>query len=317
MKAAMTQGFGFNSKLVIKEVMRPKIRSNEVLVDVYASSVNPKDWKLNLPIFSLTPKFFNASKSMIFGDDLAGKIVEVGEDVTNFKIGDCVYGMSMHFRTGSCADFATIPQHCISLKPNNLNFSQAAAVPLAGLTALQGLNMADVGKDSNVLIIGASGGVGCFAVQIAKAMGARVTAVCSARNTQLVTALGADNVIDYTQRDYIHEQHDFDVVLDATSFQSLFSCSSLLKDNGIFVSTVGYASSILKLLFSKFRPGKQLAKYTQVKANPSDLVTLTQYIQDGYITPVIDEQYPLEDIEQSYKHSRSGRASGKIVINVK
>ena len=317
MKAAMIQGFGLYSKLVVKETIRPTIRSSEVLVEVHASSVNPKDWKLNVPIYSLTPTFFKISKSMIFGDDLAGVIAEVGDKVTGFRVGDAVYGMSMHPRTGSCADFAAIPQQCISLKPKNLGYSDAASVPLAGLTALQGLNMADVGKDSKVLIIGASGGVGSFAVQIAKAMGANVTGVCSGKNVELVRKLGADDVIDYTIRDYIHEENDFDVVLDATSFQSLFSCSSLLKDDGIFVTTVGYANSFLKYLLSKFRPGKQTAKNTQVKANRRDLETLTRYIEQGHVTPIIDGQYSLKEIGKSYARSRSGRAVGKIVINIK
>jgi len=317
MKAVMTQGFGLYSKLVVKATTRPTIRSNEVLVEVHASSVNPKDWKLNLPIYSLTPKFLKISKSMIFGDDLAGVIVEVGNKVTGFKVGDSVYGMSMHFRTGSCAEFAAIPQQCISLKPKNLGYSEAASAPLAGLTALQGLNMAGVGKDSKVLIIGASGGVGSFAVQIAKAMGAHVSGVCSGKNIELVAQLGADDVIDYTTRDYINEENNFDVVIDATSFQSLFSCSSLLKDDGVFVTTVGYANAFFKFILSKYRPGKQIAKNTQVKANPRDLEALTQYIEQGHVTPLIDGQYSLNEIGQSYARSRSGRAVGKIVINIK
>ncbi len=129
--------------------------------------------------------------------------------------------------------------------------------------------------------------------------------------------MGADDVIDYTTRDYINEENNFDVVIDATSFQSLFSCSSLLKDDGVFVTTVGYANAFFKFILSKYRPGKQIAKNTQVKANPRDLEALTQYIEQGHVTPLIDGQYSLNEIGQSYARSRSGRAVGKIVINIK
>ena len=267
--------------------------------------------------FSWIPKNLRPSNTWVLGDDLAGIIVEKGSMVKQFEVGDEVYGMSMNFRTGSCAEFAAISHDCIAQKPVNLRYAEAASVPLAGLTALQALSLGNVNEYSNILIIGASGGVGTFAVQIAKAMGAYVTGVCSGKNSDLVLSLGADEVIDYTKRSFIDEEHDFDVVIDATSFESLFSCSSILKEDGIYVTTAGFAHSILTFFAAKYRPGKQRSKKTWVNSNTKDLEKLRYYLESGQVVPVLDSEYSLSEISKSYARSKTGRAVGKIVINIK
>lgn len=317
MKAATTLSFGLSSPLGVKEVERPSIRPDEVLVEVHASSVNPKDWKMNVPVYSLTPKFLGIAKQQVLGDDLAGTIVEKGDKVTGFEVGDEVYGMSMKFRTGACAEYAAISHQCIALKPKNISYSEAAGVPLAGLTALQCLRLAEVEAGDKVLVIGASGGVGTYTVQIAKALGAQVTAVCSGRNVDLVKSLGADDVIDYTQENYTQQSNDFDSIIDVTAYESLFSCSSLLKPDGIFVTPGGHLEPGLYLAAAAIMNRKQKVKVLLVSANTHDLEILKGYIEGGQVRSVIDSEFPLVDIGKSYERSKSGRATGKIIINIK
>jgi alcohol dehydrogenase len=177
--------------------------------------------------------------------------------------------------------------------------------------------MGEVKHGSKILVIGASGGVGTFAVQIAKAMGAEVTGVCSGKNAELVKSLGADAVIDYTAVDYLDDENDFDLVFDATSYESPASCSSLMKEDGIFVTTGGHLKAYVDLLKARLIPGKQKAKRVAVRSNTRDLETLKHYIEEGKIIPVLDSEYALEDIDQAYARSKTGRARGKIVIKVK
>lgn len=317
MKAATTRGFGPKAVLVIGDTDKPKVNPNEVLVEVHASSVNPKDWKLNTNISSIVPSLGIFPKLHIIGDDLSGVVVGKGTKVKHFEIGDEVYGMNMGLRTAACAEYAVINQKRICKKPSNLSYSEAASAPLAALTALQAFQLGEVKDGSKVLIIGASGGVGTFAVQIAKAMGAQVTGVCSGKNTALVKSLGADETIDYTERDFINDESDFDTVFDATAYQSLSSCSSLMNENGIYVSTGGNGTALLELVRDTIIPSTQKAKSVWVDANPSDLATLKDYFEQGKIKPIIDSEYGLEDIEQAYARSKTGRSVGKIVINIK
>ena len=250
MKAATTRGFGSNTRLIVAEADKPSPGPNDVLIEVYASSVNPKDWKLNTNISSMIPKVGPFAGTHIIGDDLSGVVVEVGSEVSNFEVGDEVYGMDMRLRTAACAQYAVIAQQRIGKKPQNISFTEAATVPLAALTALQAFQLGEVKKGTRLLIIGASGGVGTFAVQIGKAMGAEVVGVCSGKNAELVKQLGADSVIDYTQGDFTKGEDSFDVVFDATAFESLSSCTSLMKDDGVFISTAGHG----KALFNAYRP---------------------------------------------------------------
>ena len=317
MKAATTQGFGPRYRLVIAEIDKPSPGPEDVLVEVYASSVNPKDWKLNTNLSSLLPKVGPLAGLHIIGDDLAGVVAQTGNSVSDFQVGDAVYGMDMRLRTAACAEYAVIDQKRIAHKPANISFAEAASVPLAALTALQAFQLAKVAKGHRVLVIGASGGVGTFAVQIAGAMGAQVTAVCSGRNSELVTSLGAEQVIDYTREDYIGNNDNFDMVFDVTSYESLASCSSLLKEDGMFVSTIGQPKAIFGLFKARFSGGRQSAKRIAVESYTHDLETLKAYIEAGSVTPVVDSQYKLENIEDAYARSKTGRCRGKVVINIR
>ncbi|MBV1881693.1 MAG: NAD(P)-dependent alcohol dehydrogenase [Pseudomonadales bacterium] len=321
MKAATTQGFGTNAVLIVQDTKRPPVGPDEVLVEVYASSVNPKDWKLNFNISAFMPKLGGLITPFIIGDDLAGIVVEKGSKVTGFELGDEVYGMNMRLRTTACAEYASIGQRFIAHKPKNITFKEAASVPLAAQTALQAFQIGGLNSGDKILIVGASGGVGTFAVQIAKAMGAHVTGVCSGRNTEMVTRLGADEVIDYTTQDYLNDSasnnKSFDMVLDATSYESLSSCSSLLKENGIYVTTAGNGTAHLNLIKDNLRYRKQKSKVVIVDSITQDLETLKGFIEQGLVKPVVDGEYSLENIHDAYLRSKTGRAAGKIVINIK
>ncbi len=316
MKAASTVEFGLISPLELIETSRPEPGARDVLVKVVATSVNPKDWKLNQPFSSLIPSLGPWAKPVIMGDDLAGVVVAKGQEVKGIGIGDAVYGMDMRLRTAACAEFARIDARCVALKPKTLNFAEAAATPLAGLTALQGLRIAQVGPGTKVLIIGASGGVGTFAVQIAKAMGAMVTGVCSTANVALVKKLGADEVIDYRQEAFTDRQDDFDVVFDVTSYQSLASCWGLLKDGGVFVSTGGNATAIIGAMRDRILCQQKKSKSVWVSPNRQDLEQLAAYIDQGLVRPVIDSQYAFEKVNDAYVRSKSGRSVGKVVVLV-
>ena len=317
MKAASTNQFGLNAPITLTEAKKPDIGSKDLLVEVYASSVNPKDWKLNQRFSSLIPTLGFMDKPIVIGDDLAGIVVAKGAEVKAFQLGDDVYGMDMRLRTAACAEFARIDSGCVARKPENLSFEEAAACPLVGLTALQGLRLGKVGKDSKLMIIGASGGVGTFAVQLAKAMGARVTGVCSAKNEALVRELGAEHVIDYRKVDITRLKEDFDVVFDVTSYQSLASCTKLLKPTGIFISTGGNASAIITSIRDRLLYKKQQYRNVWVKPNKPDLERLGKYIEQGLLKPVIDSRFSLKDINKAYLRSKSGHCVGKIIVQVK
>lgn len=321
MRAATTCGVGPWSRLVVTEVKTPKLGPEDLLVEVHASSVNPKDWKLNTNLSRLVPKIGPLRHFHVIGDDLSGVVVEKGSEVTGLDVGDEVYGMDMRLRTAAAAEYAVIAQKRVARKPKNLSFSEAAAVPLAALTALQSLHLGQVGPGTKLLVIGASGGVGTFAVQIAKALGAEVTGVCSHRNVALVEELGADQVIDYTKGDYLSQEMDFDVIFDATSYESLQSAASLLKDGGVFITTGGHGPAYARLMLANlpFRSRKDGKKFKNmfVESHTRDLDTLRQLIEEGRVKPVIDSQYPLEEIQKAYERSKTGRARGKIVVNVR
>ncbi len=315
MRFATTEGFLNRSLVVVNRDIELRCGDDDVLVEVHASSVNPKDWKLNTNFSSLVPHIAGRAPNII-GDDLAGVVLECGKKVTAFSVGDQVYGMDMNWRTAACAERAIISQRMVARKPDKLSFGEAAAVPLAGLTALQALRLGNTQAGSKVLVIGASGGVGSFAVQIAKALGAAVTGVCSGKNQSLVLGLGAGSVIDYTQGDYRRETRDFDVVFDATSYETPQSCASLLQNDGFFVSTGGQATAYTGWATAKLLPGQHQAKIVMVKSNTADLDALRELIEAGKVRVVIDSEFSLGDIEQAYERSKSGRARGKIVINI-
>ena len=315
MKAIVTTGWSLSPTLSLTDRSVPeRLGANDVLVQVHAASVNPKDWKLNYhAAVALSPLLVNKLPPF-FGDDLAGVIIDKGSKVRDFEIGDAVYGMDMRPRTASLAERTRIDQKRIAKKPSSLTFQQAASMPLAAQTALQGLHKGKAEAGKRVLIIGASGGVGTFAVQIAKAMGLHVTGVCSGRNADFARELGADEIIDYTLGDYRHTAGAFDLVFDVTSYESPRTCDALIAEDGWFISTGGDARSMLITPFYRVF-GKHCGTVV-VESWTRDLDTLSGLVESGKLRPIIDSVFPLAESQQAYDRSRTGRCRGKVVIEV-
>jgi NADPH:quinone reductase-like Zn-dependent oxidoreductase len=251
----------------------------------------------------------------ILGFDVAGDVVAIGSGVTRFKAGDAIYG-STSLPGGGYAEFAAVPENLVALKPTNLNYEEAAAVPLAALTALQALrNEGNIQTAQNVLINGAAGGVGTFAVQLAKALGTVVTGVSSTKNLDLVKSLGADRVIDYTQQDFTQDTAQYDIIFDAVGKRSLSQTKRVLKSNGIYITTLPSPEVLLEGVLTAFLPG-QKAKFILEKPNTQDLVYLKELIEAGKIRVVIDRTYPLQELATAHSYSETGRAVGKIAIKV-
>ncbi|KAB8319561.1 NAD(P)-dependent alcohol dehydrogenase [Tolypothrix campylonemoides VB511288] len=312
MKAVVIREYGSPEVLQYQEVEPPKIKPDQLLVKVRATCVNPVDWKIRKGMFKLITgnKF-----PMILGSDLSGDVVEVGSQVTRFKPGDAIYG-NVGLLGGAYAELAAVPEKSVALKPTNMSYEEAASVPVAALTALQALrDLANIQSGQTVLINGASGGVGTFAVQIAKALGAEVTAVCSTKNSELVKSLGADRVIDYTQQDFTQGTAQYDIILDAVAKQSFSSCKQVLKPNGIYVNTLPTPETIVQSVFTAFIPGKK-AKFIVGTLKSQDLIYLKDLIETGKIRSVIDRTFPLQELAAAHAYSESERAVGKIAIAV-
>lgn len=312
MKAVVIRRYGSTEVLQYEDVPQPQIKPNQLLVKVHASSVNPIDWKTRQGMLSLLTGY---SFPIILGLDLAGEVVEVGSQVTRFQLGDAVYG-SAGFPGGAYAEFAAVPENIIAAKPANLSYEEAATVPLAALTALQALrDQGNIKSGQKVLINGAAGGVGMFAVQIAQALGTEVTGVCSTKNLAFVQSLGADKVIDYTQQDFTTDNVQYDIIFDAVGKRSLFSCKSVLKPDGIYISTLPTPEVLLQSVLTAFLPG-QKAKLVLEKPNTQDLIYLKDLIEAGKIRTVIDRSYPLAELAAAHTYSESERAVGKIAITI-
>jgi alcohol dehydrogenase len=315
MKAVATRGFLVCSELFVAEAQRPEPGPDDVLVRVHATSVNPKDWKLNTVIGAFTPKF-GTRRPVIIGDDLSGEVVAVGSRVTTFAPGDLVYGMDMRLRTAAAAEYARISAKRIALKPQHLSHEEAAVVPLAGLTAYQALLKGNLTSGQRILIIGASGGVGTFAVQLAKAMGAHVTGVCSGKNAELVRSLGADELVDYTLGDYRTSLGTFDLVFDATSYETPQSCRKLMTKESHFISTMGNGKAIVAIALAKLNPWGPKASLVVVESYTDQLDQLRGLIESGHVKPIIDSKFALAEINAAYDRSKSGRSRGKIAVAV-
>ncbi|MEA5550638.1 NAD(P)-dependent alcohol dehydrogenase [Anabaena cylindrica UHCC 0172] len=310
MKAVVIRRYGSAEVLQYEEVEQPKIKPEQLLVKVHASSVNPIDWKIRQGMLSLLT---GNNFPMILGFDVAGEVVEVGSQVTRFKVGDAIYG-STSFPGGAYAEFAAIPENFAVPKPKNMSYEEAATVPLAALTALQALrDLGNIRLGQRVLINGASGGVGVFAVQIAKALGAEVTGVCSTRNLDLVKSLNADLVIDYTQQDFTEGNVQYDIIFDAVAKRTFSNCRRVLKPDGIFISTLPTPDVIVQSFLTMFLPGQKV-KFVLEKPNSKDLVYLKDLIEGGKIRAVCDRTYPLQELVEAHRYSEGERAVGKIAI---
>ncbi|MEN3313564.1 MAG: hypothetical protein V7645_2893 [Actinomycetota bacterium] len=322
MKATVYHRYGSPDVLELKEIDRPVVRDDQVLVRVHAASVNPLDWHSmrGMPYLMRATGGLAKPKNTGLGADVAGRVEAVGRSVTQFQPGDEVFGMSIR----TLAEYVSVSELGVVLKPANVTFEQAAAVPLAALTALQGLrDKGQIEPGQRVLIIGASGGVGTFAVQIARSFGADVTGVCSTRNVDLVRSIGADQVIDYTREDFTRTGKTYDLIFDSAGYRSLSDCRRLLGSNGILVmcgagdgrSSLRIGARMLKAL-SLSRFGRRKFVSFVAKRNTDDLVALKELVEAGKVTPVIDRQYPLSEVPEAIRYLEEGHARGKVVIAV-
>jgi NADPH:quinone reductase-like Zn-dependent oxidoreductase len=325
MRAAVVTRYGSPDVVEIRDVEKPSPKDNEVLIKVRAASVNPLDLSgmSGTPYFARLMGGLRTPKDTRLGADVAGQVEAVGKDVNRFKPGDEVFGLCR----GSFAEYACGPEtasffSALAMKPARVTFEQAAAAPVAGLTALQGLR--DKGKvqaGSKVLVNGAAGGVGTFAVQIAKSYGADVTGVCSTRNVDMVRSLGADRVIDYTQENFTESGQRYDILLDCIGNHSLRACRRVLNPGGRYVWVgaehgrwIGPIDSLIKALVVSWFV-KDIVPF-MAKGNNEDLAILGDLIETGKITPAIEKCYRLSEVPEALRHLEGGHARGKIVITV-
>lgn len=314
MKAAVIYSYGDPDVLQIADVERPQIKPDQLLVKVYASSINPVEWKMRKGMLKLLT---GSQFPMILGFDVSGEVSEIGSQITQFKPGDLIYARLDQPTGGAYAEYAVVSEKAAALKPTNVTHEQAAAVPLAAMTALQALR--DEGRlevGQKVLINGASGGVGTFAVQIAKVLGAgEITGVCGSKNIDLVKSLGADRVIDYTQQDFTQDSAKYDIVFDVVGNRSLSNCKSVIQPHGVYVTTQPYPGNFLQSFLTTLLPGQKY-KVILLKSNRADLNYLKEQIEAGKIRSVIDRTYPLSDIADAHAYSETERAVGKIAITI-
>jgi len=320
MKAIVRETYGPPDVLHLEEVPLPTVRDGDVLVRVRAASANAGDWHLlrGTPLpFRLvaglrTPKF------KIIGTDIAGHVEAVGRNVTQFRPGDEVFGELSRSGFGAYAEFAAAPEQALALKPANLSFEEAAALPTAGCTALQGLRKGRIQRAQRVLINGASGGVGTFAVQIAKTFGTEVTAVCSTRNVDVVRSIGADHVIDYTKADFATHGERYDLILAVNGDRSIWDYRRALTADGCYAMTGGSNRQLTEalLLGPLLSMGRQRFGNVLVKPNQADLLVLKELCETEKVRPVIDRRFPLSDVPSAVRYIEDGHARGKVVVTV-
>lgn len=322
MKAIISSKYGSPDVLELKEVEKPVPTENQVLVKIRAASINFGNLVLlkGEPYLARFAFGLRRPKYPIPGGDIAGIVEAVGKNVTQFHIGDEVFGDLSACGWGSFAEYATAPEQALALKPANITFEEAAAAPMAGVTALQGLR--DKGKiqsGQKVLINGASGGVGTFAVQIAKSSGAEVTGVCSTRNMDILQSLGADHVIDYTKEDFTQNADKYDLILGVNGSRPILAYKRVLKPNGIFVHVGGAESQMYQTLmlgpFISMTGNKQMSNLLQ-KSNQEDLNILRELLADGKVKSVIDRRYKLNEVAEAFRYFEEGHAQGKVVITI-
>jgi len=320
MKAIVRTRYGPPDVLRFTEVEKPAPQANEVLIKLYAASVNPLDlFSLRgAPLVRLIPGL-RTPKQPVLGCDIAGRVEAIGGHVKQFQPGDEVFGVT-GFAGGGFAEYACAIENKLALKPANCSFEDAAAVPIAAITALQGLR--DKGRiqpGQKVLVDGASGGVGTFAVQIAKSFGAEVTAVCSTRNVDTARSIGADHVIDYTREDFTLSWQRYDLILGANAHHSIFDYRRALSQDGIYVIAGGalpqiFQAMLLAPLLSRI--GSKKMCFFIANINQKDLVSLKVLLEAGKIVPVIDRRYPLSDAAEALRYLEERHAQGKIVLTV-
>ncbi len=322
MKAIVYMAYGPPDILQLSEIKKPAPTDDEVLLKIRASSVNPLDWHFmrGSPYLMRLATGLRKPKVTRLGVDAAGTVESVGKNVTQFRPGDAVFGVCR----GALAEYGCVKERTLVLKPANLTFEQAAAVPVAAISALQALrDKGQLQRGQKVLINGAAGGVGTFAVQLAKVFGAEVTGVCSTRNLDLVQSIGAHHVIDYTQENFTKSEQRYDLILDTVGNHALADCRRVLTAAGALVLVggpnegrwLGPLADLLKVVV--------LARFVRQKLRPllarlgrDDLIVLRDLLETGQITPVIDRVYPLRDVPDAIRYLEEGHARGKVVITM-
>ena len=322
MKAVIYRCYGPPDVLVLEDIEKPTPADDEVLVRIHAAAVNPLDWHYmrGSPYLMRLGSGIGKPKDTRMGVDFAGVVVAVGPDVTRFKPGDEVFGA----RSGAFGEYLTVrDSRAVVLKPANVTFEEAASVPVAAITAFQALrDKGQVKPGQSVLINGASGGVGTFAVQIAKSLGAEVTGVCSTRNVELVRSLGADHVFDYKREDYVESGQQYDLIVDMVGNNTVRRNTRVLKPDGTLVLVGGpkgnWIAPLIRpigaMILSPFVDQELITLLAQLK--PEDLVFLSELMAAGTLKPVIDRRFPLSEVPAAIRHSEAGRARGKIIIGV-
>lgn len=323
MKAIVQTEYGPPDVLKLAEVEKPTVLDNGVLVRVHAASVHAGDWHLmrGTPfLIRLIYGGLRKPKIKILGTDVAGEVVAVGKEVTQFKPGDLVFGDLSESGFGAFAEYVCVPETALALKPTNLTFEETATVPVSALAALQGLR--DVGRvqaGHKVLVKGASGGVGSFAVQIAKAFGAEVTAVCSMRKVDMVNTLGADHILDAAQEASTLKQQYYDVILDTAAYSSVLDYLPALKSTGTYIMVGGSTARIFQVMFLGTLITKiyrRTVKFLASKPDQADLKILKELIEAGKIRPYIDRNFSLAEVPEAIRYLEQRQVRGKISIQV-
>jgi NADPH:quinone reductase-like Zn-dependent oxidoreductase len=323
MKAIVYHNYGSPDVLKLEEVRKPTPKDNEVLVEVHAASANAADWHLlrGKPFLVRLMGFgFLKPRNKILGLDIAGRVDAVGRNVKQFHPGDEVFGDLSDCGLGGFAESVCATENALALKPTSTTFEEAAAVPLAALSALQGLrDKGGIKPGQKVLINGASGGVGTFAVQIAKSFGAEVTAVCSTRNLDMARSIGADQVIDYTQEDFTTNGQRYDLILAANGYHPISEYRRALSPKGIYVMVGGSMAQMFQAMLIgpwMSMTGSKKFGFLSARPNQEDLVFIKELLESGKVKPVIDRRYPLREVAEALRYLEAGHAQGKVVITV-
>lgn len=322
MQAIVCTKFGPPEVLQLSEVEKPTPNDNEILVKIHATTVTSGDCRMRS--FNVPPLFwlpghlalgFRKPKKPILGATLAGEVAATGQAVTRYKAGDQVYGLTGHDFFGAYAEYVTVQEEGnIAPKPTNLSFEEAAAVPFGGITALNFLQAGSIQRGQHVLINGASGAVGVYAVQLAHHFGATVTGVCSTANLALVKSLGADHVIDYTQEDFTQNGQTYDIIFDTVGTTTFAQSHNSLKEKGVYLHAVMVAAEIKASWFA-LTTGKKVVGGTPT-VHPDPLGFLTECLEAGAIKPIIDRRYPMTEIVEAHRYVDTGRKKGAVVITV-